>query len=592
MEVQKALDKADCEESLAAYTRYMWPVVEPGTPLVWGWVGDALCEHLEAVTDGSIKRLLINVPPGSMKTSICSTFWPSWEWGPQNLAHYRYIMASYASNLTELANGRLGRLVASERYQALWGDRVKITRMGDVSVVNKQTGWTLATGVQGVGTGRRGDRIIIDDPNNVKDAESKAIREETNRWFQETMPDRLNNLTESAIVVIQQRTHAEDVSGLIIAKQFGYVHLSIPAEYDSRRHCTTVIGWQDPRGTARDEYGDLDPYGEPLSEFQQAEHDGEIFWPERFPAEALAEQKLIKGPYGYAGQYQQSPQARGGSIIKSEWWQFYGARTHPAYELVIACLDTNQSQKEENDYSALSIMGVFQHSGRANAMLCMSWRSRLELNVTPLTDVERRALGLDRNDLTAWERGEVLGGRLLPKRAPAPERGEIRRGFTPMERCRVLERIDALGLVDKVAAYCEGYKVDRLLIENKANGFAADGELRRQFPTRNWTIDLIDPGGKDKSARAHASVPAFAAGLIWAPGNPDTGLFKDWAQQAVEECAVLPRGAHDDVADTIVHGVNWLRQQNILLMAPEITERENRARDYEHTKTVKALYPG
>ena len=459
-------------------------------------------------------------------------------------------------------------------------------------IENNRTGWILATSVGGVGTGRRGSRVIVDDANNVKDAESKTVTGRTRQWYTEVMPDRLNDLTTSAIVCVQQRTGDDDVSGEIIAKNFGYVHLMIPAYYDSRRHCVTVIGWNDPRGMERDEDGDFDPYGTPLGDNARAMHDGEIFWPDRFPEAALAEQRLIKGPFAFSAQYDQQPEPRGGGIIKRAWWQMYSRPVHPTFDLVVAILDTNQSQKEANDWNALVILGVFQHLGRANVMLVNAWRSKLELNVVALSEEERKNMGIDRLDLTAWERDEIMNGRLLPRRPPPARPGETRRSLSPMERARVLEKIGALGLVDKVAAYCDGWHVDRLLIEDKANGFAVDSELRRQFPARQWSVELIDPEGKDKGARAHSTVPVFAGGLVWAPGNPETGTFKDYAEWIIEECALVPNGKNDDGADSVVHGLRWLRRNNVLLMTPEVQAAADQQRAYENRRPAKPLYPG
>ena len=590
--LRRQLDKADAEESLAAYVRLMWGVIEPATPLVWGWVLDGMCDHLEAVADGEITRLLINVPPGSLKTSLCCSMLPSWEWGPENRPHLRYITASYASNLTELASARTARIINSDVYRANWHDRFNLIRFGDTAIENDKTGWLLATSVGGVGTGRRGDRVIIDDPNNVKDEESAAIKERTVRWFTEVMPDRLNDLKRSAVIVVQQRTGEGDISSVILEKELGYVHFMVPAEYDSRRHCQTVIGWNDPRGMALDEDGDPAPYGDPLGDNERGRHDGELFFPERFPESALAEQRLTKGPWTFTSQYLQRTEPKGGGIIKREWWQMWTNPRHPKCDLVIAVLDTNQSQKEENDWNALVILGTFEHAARTNVVLMMAWRSKLELNVTGLTEAERRDMAIDRLDLTAWERAEIINGRGLPTRSPAPERGEVRRAFTPMERAKVLERLGALGLIDKVAAWCDGYKVDRLLIENKANGFAVDSELRRQFPNRQWTVDLIDPEGKDKAARAHSTVPMFAGGLVWAPFTPDAGTFKEYAQWIIDESAAIPRGKHDDGADCMIHGLRWLRANNLLLMVPEVAARADAQRAYERRMAPKPLYPG
>ena len=81
----RAAKKELASRSLAEFAKQAWHVLEPGTELKWGWVLDAICEHLEAVTAGEIKRLLANVPPGSMKSLLTGVIWPAWEWGPRGL---------------------------------------------------------------------------------------------------------------------------------------------------------------------------------------------------------------------------------------------------------------------------------------------------------------------------------------------------------------------------------------------------------------------------------------------------------------------------------------------------------------------------
>src|SRR5262249_30205551 len=153
-----------------------------------------------------IRRLLINVPPGSTKSSLCDVYWPCWEWGPKGLPATRYVCASYSASLTERDNGRMSRVILWDWYQERWGDIFKLTHTGVTKLQNNVTGFKLATSVGGVGTGERGDRVIIDDPNNVLETESDAVRDSTNKWFREAMPDRLNDMNTGAIVVIQQRT--------------------------------------------------------------------------------------------------------------------------------------------------------------------------------------------------------------------------------------------------------------------------------------------------------------------------------------------------------------------------------------------------
>jgi len=153
---------------LIRFVRYCWSALEPDREMVEGWPLDAMCEHLEAITRGDIKRLLINVPPGMMKSLLVDVFWPAWEWGPMNRPYLRYVAFSYSATLTERDNGRFRALLESERYRSLWGERFTLERIGDRKIANTRTGWKLATSVGGVSTGERGDRIILDDPHNVE----------------------------------------------------------------------------------------------------------------------------------------------------------------------------------------------------------------------------------------------------------------------------------------------------------------------------------------------------------------------------------------------------------------------------------------
>lgn len=145
---------------LLSFIRYYWHILEPGTVFRDGWALEAICEHLEAVTFGEIDRLLVNVPPGFMKSLVTDVFWPAWEWGPMDMAHIRYVAFSYSASITERDNDKFGILIGSPEYQGMWGDRVKLRKRGQGEVSNTKHGRKLASSVGGVGTGERGDRII------------------------------------------------------------------------------------------------------------------------------------------------------------------------------------------------------------------------------------------------------------------------------------------------------------------------------------------------------------------------------------------------------------------------------------------------
>lgn len=361
------LNKYECEYSLAFFIQDFWSEVEPSTPLVWGWPLDALCSHLTAVTDGRIKRLIINVPPGFMKSMILSVFWPAWEWGPKKMAHLRYISTSYSSSLTERDNRRFRSIILSQKFQKRWGKHCTPSKdqFNIVKVANEQTGWKMATSIGGVGTGERGDRILIDDANSVAESESEAVMDSTNNYLREVIPNRLNNMVDGVIINIQQRTAANDATATLFNVWRDYDCIVIPMEFDFVREPTS-IGWIDPRS-----------------------EEGELAWPERFPEQVVEDLKKTLGPYAYAGQYMQSPAPRGGGIIQRKWWQLWPPDGYddtaklqfPAMEFILVSADTAYTEKKENDYSACVMLGVWRDRGNLpRIMLMKAWEERLEFH--------------------------------------------------------------------------------------------------------------------------------------------------------------------------------------------------------------------
>ncbi|WP_167378971.1 phage terminase large subunit [Rhizobium leguminosarum] len=492
--------RARCQ-TLLGFVREAWHILEPSRKLVEGWALDAICEHFEAITYGDITRLLVNVPPGFMKSLIADVLWPAWEW--TLFPHLRYVAFSYASALTYRDNGRFRDLLVSPWYQGLFGDRFTLRKIGEERVTNNHTGFKFASSVGGVGTGERGDRVILDDPHNVKQAESEDIRKETVRWVREGMSNRLNDQDKSAIAVIMQRVHEEDVSGALI--ELGdYEHLMIPMEWDGRRYHTS-IGWTDPR-----------------------DEDGELAWEERFSRRTVETFKTTLGPYGYAGQYMQAPTPRGGGIFKRDWWQLWGNeddpddpqfRKFPSCDYIVASLDTAYTEKTENDYSALTVWGVYRDRyDMPKAILMNAWRDRLAIHA----------------------------------------------------------------LVERAAATCRRFKVDRLLIESKASGISVSQELRRLHAAEGYGVQLLDPKGGDKVARAYAIQHLFADEMIYAPD-------RDWADMVITEMASFPRAPHDDLVDSATQALKHLRDVGLLIHGAEMTA--DLETDLAYRSEPKPLYP-
>ena len=295
-----AVEAELCKRSLAAFAQRAWPVLEPSTDLKWGWALDAICEHLEAVTAGEIKDLLMNVPPGSMKSLLTGVIWPAWEWGPAGHPQNRFLGTAHSQTLAIRDNMKCRRLIQSTWYQNRWPTGLTTDQNAKTKFENDSTGFREAMAFTSM-TGSRGDRVILDDPISADNANSDAELENARITFTETLPTRVNN-DKSAIVVIMQRLNERDTSGIILDLGLDFTHLMIPMRYEADRKCTTSIGWSDPRKV-----------------------DGELMFEDRFPEDQVAKLEKTMGSYAAAGQLQQRPAPRGGGMFKRAWFKVVGA---------------------------------------------------------------------------------------------------------------------------------------------------------------------------------------------------------------------------------------------------------------------------
>src|SRR5580704_7778756 len=224
------LEREYATRSLREFVRQAWHVVQPFTPFVPGWHIDAICDHLEAVTRGKIRNLLINIPPRHMKSLLVSVFWPAWEW--ILLPERRFLYSSYAATLSIRDSVKCRTLIGSPWYQRFWGDRFALSSDQNTKTRfnNDRSGYRIATSVGGAATGEGGDRIVCDDPHNVQEAESDSIRKTTTDWYDVVMSTRVNDPRTAAKVVVMQRCHQRDLSGHLLA-QGGWELLCLPAEY-------------------------------------------------------------------------------------------------------------------------------------------------------------------------------------------------------------------------------------------------------------------------------------------------------------------------------------------------------------------------
>jgi len=351
--IKREREARECEVSLAAFAKASWKILEPSSELKWGWALDAISEHLEAVTDGEILRLLMNVPPGSMKSLLTGVLFPAWEWGPIGKPGMRYLSTAHKQDLAIRDNMKCRRLIQSEWYNQHWPIKIVGDQNSKLKFENDKTGFREAMAFTSM-TGSRGDRVILDDPLSVDDAYSDAALEAAEQTFREALPTRVNN-DDSAIIVIMQRLNEKDTSGIILKEKLGYEHLCLPMLFEKSRRCSTSIGFIDPR-----------------------KEEGELLFPERFSQKTVDSLQRTLGEMGFAGQMQQSPAPKGGGLLKVDCFKKWPqSQPIPILEYVLQSYDCAFTEKTTGDPTACTVWGMFTLNGERNAILLDAWDEHL-----------------------------------------------------------------------------------------------------------------------------------------------------------------------------------------------------------------------
>jgi predicted phage terminase large subunit-like protein len=341
------VEAEECRRSLKTFAKAVWNIIEPN-PFIDGMPVDAIILHLEAVTRGEIRKLIINIPPRHSKSSLVSVIWPVWTWlqSPSE----RFLCASYSLDLSTRDNLRKRRIIEDPWFQARFGKVFQLA--GDQNVKryfeNTERGYQMALSVNGGTTGQGGSVLILDDAHNADEAHSEVERKTAVIWFREVWTNRLNDQERDKMVAVGQRIHDDDVCGYILRERPDWVHLNLPAYYESDRPCITPI-WSDPRT-----------------------QENELLWPERFSKETLEGLKRDLGSMGFAAQYQQRPVPAGGGTFKKQWFRYFTDEgDHYCLEaqegvkrvLVEQCqkiitVDLAISQKQTADYTVIALWAI------------------------------------------------------------------------------------------------------------------------------------------------------------------------------------------------------------------------------------------
>lgn len=297
----EAIDLALAERSLKHFMQQAWHVVEPNTNLVWGRHLDAMVMHLEAVSRGAIQNLVITIPPGATKSLTCSVFWPAWTWIKR--PWIRWLTASNDSDLVLRDAVSCRDLINSDWYQDRWSGVYHLAFDQNVKgwYKNDKKGFRTAVSVGSKVTGKKGDILLVDDPDDAVKVRSQTERGNVHSWYDRAFYNRVNNHKTGRRVIIGQRLDPDDLIGHIL-RTGEYVHLNLPEEFNPRNRCVTVLGWQDWRT-------------EP----------GELLRPDMFGPEEAKTAKL-RLRTDYEAVHNQNPVKTEGVQFKREWLRLYSRR--------------------------------------------------------------------------------------------------------------------------------------------------------------------------------------------------------------------------------------------------------------------------
>lgn len=286
------MDRATGQDFML-FLRRVVATTSPAAAFAQNWHMQAIAEYLAACARGDVRRLIINLPPRMLKSTMISVAWPAWLLGQD--ARARIMVASYAQSLSTKHSTDCRLVMQSAWYQRVFAN----TRLSDDQnekdrFVTTQRGHRLAVSVGGAAVGEGGNILIVDDPLNPLQASQRTSREATNAWFDHSFATRLDDKRSGAIVIVMQRLHADDLSGYLLAKG-RWEHLCLPA-VATKMHTVSV------------------------GDFTYTRQAGEALHADREPLPLLEETKTALGSANFAAQYQQAPLAASSAIVRREWF--------------------------------------------------------------------------------------------------------------------------------------------------------------------------------------------------------------------------------------------------------------------------------
>jgi len=344
-----------CRRSFYYFVREFWDTIINETP-VWNWHIEYLCNELQEIGERVKRReatpfdwFIINVPPGSSKSTIISILYPMWCWAIDPTQ--RFICGSYASMVSEDLADKAKKVFVSEKYRSYF-PYVGVRSDAKTKLENGHNAERYTTSTGSTITGVHAHQGIIDDPLSTQAATSETERLNGNNWVNKTVSSRKVDKAVSVLILVMQRLHEEDPTGMLLEKAekegLRVKHVCIPAELP------------------KIEQNNVFPI-----ELRDKYVNG-LFDPIRANAAVLKAQRLLLGSFGYAGQYDQRPADLSGGVFKRDWFEIVD-KFH-AGKVKKFQLDTAYTEKAENDPTGMGTYFV-----EDNTVYITDWQAqRLE----------------------------------------------------------------------------------------------------------------------------------------------------------------------------------------------------------------------
>lgn len=497
------LEVSEVERDLRKFIPLAWPIIEPHRPYIPNWHIDAVCDHLMACTEGHIRNLLINIPPRHMKSQTVSVFWPAWEW--TRFPQIKGLFVSYARGLVIRDSVKTRRVLQSPWYQQNWGHLFKMASDQNVKshFENDQGGVRLVGSMDAGVTGEGGDRLVVDDPLKLEDADNKAQLEHVADFWDSVLSSRLNDAKTGVRVIIMQRLNDLDLSGHVMRKEGkDWVHLFLPTEYEAGKVCRTFFYRNEYKlqQLPDSETGKVELKESivvvPRTFDDPRTYEGELLNPQRFGPTEVTQTKNRNGPWHYAGQQQQRPVPQGGGLFQRNWWKFY-------------------------------LVPPDQIDMQGDA--AQSW------------DMAFKDL-----DTSAYVVG-LVGARVGPN---------IYLLYRRRDRLNFPATLEAVATTSALFPW-----VGPKLVEDKANGTAVVAVLKDKI--HGLIAREAKNGGTFELANATSYL--VSAGNVWLPGKYDEHgnivAGHPWVEEFIDECESYPKGMFTDQVSALVQLLYWFHER-------------------------------